>query len=212
MGTHVRSHRLACVVFDYLLLLEELRKIFSLGEGDDFASEVRHVGIHVGGNRGALEVVGTGHAAANLSVTYLNFVANLELEAWDVHDAAVHKDVAVIHHLPGLENRAGISESPDARSEAQFEQSQEIQAGVAAHSLSLLERIRELLLEHVVVAADDLFGQKLLTVLGLASILKVRPVLAGRVCAFGGRALRSSPDVVADGAANIGFSSSVGRH
>lgn len=37
-------------------------------------------------------------------------------------------------------------------------------------------------------------------------------MLSGWVRALGGRALWPAPNVVADGAANIGFSSSVGRH
>jgi len=192
--------------------LEELRKIFSLGEGDDLSSEILNVGFHIGWNRSAFEVIRAGHRSANFSVSDLNFVSDFELEARYVYHSTVYENVTVVNHLSSLEYGFRISKSPYARCESQLKKPQEVKARVAAHPLCLFEGVRKLLLKHIVVAADYLLGQKLLTVLGLSAILQIRSVLAGRVGAFGGRALRSSPDVVADGAANIGFSSSVGRH
>ena len=52
-----------------------------------------------------------------------------------------------------------------------LQKSQEVKSGVARHSLCLLKGVRKLLLEQVVVAADDLLGQELLAILGLSSVL-----------------------------------------
>ena len=157
-------------------------------------------------------MVGSSHTSANFSIADLDFVSDLQLEAWDVNNSTINQDVAVVNHLSCLENCSSVTQSPYTGSKSQLKKSQEVEAGIAAHSLCFLERVRKLFLKEVVVAADDLFSQELLAVLGLSAVLKVGAVLSGWVCAFGGRAFRSSPDVVADGAANIGLSSSVGRH
>jgi hypothetical protein len=203
---------LSGVEFDDLLLLEELGEVFALRKGDDFALEVLNIGIEVGRDRSALEVVRSSDASTGLPVSYFDDVSNFKLETRNVHDCAVHQDVAVVHNLARLENRASIAQPPNDGGESQFKESQEVQAGVAVHTLRLLERVRELLLEHVVVAANDLLGQQLLAVLRLPAILEIRTVLAAWVLPLGGRTLRLTPNVEADSSADIAFSSSVGRH
>lgn len=202
----------ASVELDDLLLLEELGEVFSLGESDDFALHVLHIGFDVSRDCSAFVVVVSSDVSARLSISDLNDIADLELERCDVDDSAINQDVAVAHHLSGLEDRLCITESPDSGCESKLEEAKEVKAGVATHSLCLLERVRELLLEHVVIAADDLLCEELLAVFRLSSILEVRTVLTERVCALGCRALRSSPNVIADGAADVRFSSSISCH
>lgn len=192
--------------------MEELRKVLSLGQSDDFASEVLDIGVDVGGNWSALKVIGPRHTSANLSVSDLDFISDLKLETRNVDDSTVNQNVAVIDHLSGLEYGSSVAESPNACCKPELKQSKEVETGVATHPLSFLKGVRKLLFEHVVIAANDLLGQQLLSILRLSAILQVRTVLTGRVCPLGGRALSPSPDVVADGAANICLSSSVGRH
>ena len=192
--------------------MEELGEVFALWQGADFALEVGDVRFDVGWNCRTLEVVGSRHSSAHFSISDFDNVSNLELEARDVDNSSVHQDVTVVDHLSSLEDCLCIAESPNCRSKSELEQAKEIEAGVAAHSLCLFEGIGELLLQHVVVAADNLLRQQLFAVLRLSSGLKVRAVLSSWVGTLGCRALCPAPNVIADGSANIGFSSSVGRH
>lgn len=192
--------------------MEELREVLSFRQGDDLSAELSNVGLHVRRNRGAFEVILAGNLSADVSISNGDHIANLQLETGNVDQLTVDHDVAVRNHLSSLENGSGIPESPNGGGESHLQKSKEVEAGVAAHSLRFLERVRELLLEHVVVAADDLLRQKLLAILGLASILKVRTMLPGWVRSLRNRLGRSAPNVKADGAANICFSSSVSRH
>jgi len=203
---------LTSVEFDDLLLLEELREVFALRHCNDLAVHALNVRFDVSRNRSAFVVIVSSNVSARLSVSDLDDIADLQLEGSNVNDLSVDGDVAVADHLSGLENGLCISESPDCSCKSELEEAKEVERGVAAHSLSLLERVRELLLEHVVVAADDLLGQKLLAVFGLPSILKVRAVLTERVWSLGYRAVRSTPNVVADSAADVCLSSSISCH
>lgn len=204
--------KLTSVEFDDLLLLEELRKIFSLWHGDDLSVHALNVRFDIRRNRSAFVVIVSSNVSARLSVSDLDDIADLQLEGSNIYNLTVDSDVAVADHLSGLENRLCVSESPDCSCKSELEEAKEVKRGVAAHSLSLLERVRELLLEHVVVTADDLFGQKLLAVFGLPSILQVWTVLTERVRALGYRAVWSTPNVVADSAADVCLSSSISCH
>lgn len=80
------------------------------------------------------------------------------------------------------------------------------------HPLGLLKRSAELLLEHVVIASNHLFGKELLSIFGLAPLLQVRAMLSQRVRALSARTLGLTPDVKADYSADICLSSSIGCH
>lgn len=155
---------LTSVVFDHLLLLEELGEVLSLGQGDDLASVLGDRGLDVGWDGGTLVVVISGDSSAGVSVSDADDVADFQLEARDVDNSVVDQDVAVRNHLSRLEWRSGIAESPHSGRQSEFEQAKEVQAGVARHSLRLREGVRELLLQDVVVTADNLFGQELLAI------------------------------------------------
>jgi hypothetical protein len=162
---------LSSVEFDDLLLLEEGGEVLSFRKGDDLASELRHIWLHISRDSRTLEVIVSSDAAACRSVSDFDRIANLQLEARDVDESAVHHDVAVADHLSRLENCLCKAQSPHSCREPELEKPEEVQAGVAGHALSFLERVQELLFEHVVVASDDLLCEKLFAVLGLASIL-----------------------------------------
>lgn len=204
--------KLTSVEFDDLLLLEELREVFALRHRNDLAVHALNVCFDVRRNRSAFVVVVSSDVSARLSIANFDDIADLQLEGSNVNNLTVDSDVAVADHLSGLENRLCVSESPDCSCKSELEEAKEVKRGVAAHSLSLLERVRELLLEHVVVAADDLLGQKLLAVFGLPSILEVWTVLTERVWSLGYRAVWSTPNVVADSAADVCLSSSISCH
>jgi CBS domain-containing protein len=142
----------------------------------------------------------------------LDDIADLQLEGCNVDNLSVDHDVAVADHLSSLEDRLCVSESPDCSCKSELKEAKEVKRGVAAHSLRFLKRVRELLLKHVVVAADDLLRQKLLAVFGLPSILEVWTMLTERVWALGYRAVWSTPNVVADSAADVCLSSSISCH
>ena len=204
--------KLSSVEFDDLLLLEELWEVFSLGQSDDLSVHSLNVSLDVRRNRSAFVVIVASDISAGFSVSDFDDIADLELEGRNVYDLSVDQDVAVANHLSGLENRLCVAKSPDCGGESELKESKEVERGVAAHSLSLLKRVGELLLEHVVVAADDLFGQKLLAVFGLSSILEVRAVLTERIWSLGYRAVWSTPNVVADSSADVCLSSSISCH
>lgn len=193
--------------------MEELREVFSLRKSDDLTLEVLHVSFHVSWNCSGFVVVSLCDVSAGLSVSNFNNIANLQLERWDVDHLSIYHDVAVADHLSSLEDRLCVTQSPNRSCESEFEKSEEVKAGVAAHSLGFLKRVRELLLEHVVVAADDLLREKLLTVLGSSVVvLLVRTVLAKRILSLGCRALWTTPNVKADFAADVCLSSSISCH
>lgn len=150
------SLKLTSVVFDDLLFLEELGEVFALGESDDLPAHVGDVGFHVDRNRGAFVVVFSDELLAAVLISDCDDIADLELEAGDVHRSTVDGDMSVGDHLPRLENRSCVAEPPDRSREAELQESQEVQAGVAVHSLRFFKRAVELLFQHVVVAADDL--------------------------------------------------------
>src|SRR5438046_352276 len=100
---------LARVEFYDLRLLEELRKVLALGQGDDLASELRVVGIHISWNRGAFIVVVASDPAAALPISNLDRVADLQQVARYVHRLAVHRHVPMADHLPALERRASVA-------------------------------------------------------------------------------------------------------
>jgi len=204
--------KLTSVEFDDLLLLEELREIFSLWHGDDLSVHSLNVGFDVRRNRGAFVVIVSSDVSAGLSVSDLNDIADLQLEGCNVDNLSVDHDVAMADHLSSLEDRLCVSESPDCSCKSELKEAKEVKRGVAAHSLRFLKRVRELLLKHVVVAADDLLRQKLLAVFGLPSILEVWTMLTERVWALGYRAVWSTPNVVADSAADVCLSSSISCH
>ena len=108
-------------------------------------------------------------------------ISHPELIAGDVHELAVDQYMAVAHHLAGLEWRAGKAQAPDGGRQSKLEKPEEVEAGIAVHPLRFLKGVAELLFQQVVVAADDLLGQKLLAIFGLSPVLEVGPVLTGRV-------------------------------
>lgn len=203
---------LASVKFDDLLLLEELREVLSLRERNDFASEIRHIGLDVHRYRRTFEVILSGNLARDLAITNLDHIPDLQSEACDVDHSAIDRDMAVRNHLASLENRPSEAETPHDGGETHLQQSKEVQTRVPVHALSALERVMELLLHHVVVTSNDLLCEQLLTVLRLPSVLKIGTVLSVWIRALGAGALALSPDVEADRAANILLASSVSGH
>lgn len=176
---------LASVEFDNLLFFEEFGEIFSLGERNDFSGEIDDIGFDVDRNCGSFKVVVLGDVSALLSVSDGDDVTNSAGVARDVHEFAVHKDVLVGDHLPGLENGACISESIDLGLESHFQESQEVETVVALHAACSFKRFAELLFEHSVIPSDNLLGEKLLTVFGHSSVAHVGAVLAGGIRSFG---------------------------
>lgn len=206
------SSILTSVEFDDLLLLEELREVFSLRKSDDLALHILNVSLDVGWDWSAFVVVVSSDVLAGLSISDFNDVANFKLERSDVNDLSVDHNVAVADHLSSLEDGLCVSKSPDCSSKSKLKEAEEVERGIAAHSLRFLKRVRELLLKHVVVASDDLLCQKLLAVLRLSSILKVWTVLTERICSLCSRAVWSTPNVVADSSADVRLSSSISCH
>jgi hypothetical protein len=193
--------------------LEELRKIFSLRERDDLALKVLHIGFHVGRNLSGFVVVVLRDVSARLAVSHFNHVANLYLERTNIDQLAVDMDVAMADHLSRLENCFCVTQSPYGGTKSHLKQAKEVKAGVAIHSLCLLEGVGELLFQHVVVPSNDLLSKQLFAILGpTVVVLHVGAVLTSRVCAFRRRALWPSPNVEADRSANVSFSSSISRH
>lgn len=195
-----------------MLLLEEFREIFSLGQCNDLARKVHDIGFDVDGNCGTFKVIVFGDVPALLSIPHGDHVADFAGVAGHVNEFAIDKNVLMSDHLSGLENGARISESIDLGLESHFQKSQEVESGISLHSACPLKRLSELLFEHSVEPSDDLLGEKLLAVLGHSSVAKVGAVLSRRVGSFGGRALGLSPDIEADFAADVFLSSSICRH
>lgn len=206
------SSDLASVKFDDCLLFEERGKVLALGHRDDLACHVRDVHINVCRNGRAFIVAGSGDSFAAVSISDSDHIANFKRVAGDVHNIAVHRDMAVAHHLSGLENCFCIAKSPHGGGETKFEQAQEINSGVAVHSLGFLERAVKLLFEHIVIAANDLLLKQLIAVFTRALVAVEKAVLAVCVLTLGGRALCLPPDVKADFAANVVFATSVCSH
>ena len=80
------------------------------------------------------------------------------------------------------------------------------------HAGGFLEAVVELLLQHVIVAADNLLGQKLFAVFGLPAILEIGTVLAHWIGALCAGAFRLTPDIEADDSADVVLSSSICGH
>lgn len=203
---------LAGVEFDDLLLLKELREVLSLGKSDDLAGHVLNVGLHVSRDRRAFVMVGSGNLLAGVAIANTDDIADSELEARDVDKSAVDRDVTVADHLSSLEDASGIAKSPNGGAQAELKESKEVEAGIAAHSLRLLEGVAELLFEEVVIASNDLLCKQLFAVLRLSSLLQVRTVLSGRIRSLRDRLVRSSPNVKSDGSADVVLSSSIRGH
>src|ERR1019366_2605996 len=91
---------LASVIFDDLLLLEELRKILSFRQSDDLAFEILNVRIDISRNWSAFKVICSGHSPADFSIAHLNFVADFQLEARNVDNTTIYENVAMVDHLP----------------------------------------------------------------------------------------------------------------
>lgn len=96
---------------------------------------------------------------ARFAVSNGNHIAYSQAVAGNVNHFAVDANVAVRHHLPGLENGLRIAEPPNRRRQSKFEEAKEVESGVAVHSRGFVERVSELPLHHMVVAPDDLLGQ-----------------------------------------------------
>lgn len=153
-----------------------------------------------------------GDASARRSVAHFNNVADLQPVAGNIDDLAVYQNVTMRDHLPCLEDALGISEPIDGGLQPELKKSKEIESRVAMHVAGLLERVSELALEHRIVEADDLLGQQLLAVFRSSALPHIRPMLTGRVGPLGARTLSFSPNIEADFAANVCFSSSISRH
>jgi hypothetical protein len=192
--------------------LEEFREVFSFWQCDDLSGEVHDIGFDVNGNCSTFKVIVLSNVAALLSVSHGDHIADFAGVAGHVNEFAIDKNVLVGDHLSGLENGARISESIDLGLESHFQESQKVETSVALHSACSLKRFAELLFKHSIEPSDDLFGKKLLAVLGHSSVAKVGSVLSRRVGSFGGRTLGLSPDIEADFAADVFLSSSICRH
>lgn len=203
---------LSGVKLDHCLLVEELREVLSLRKRDDLSGHVCHVSLDVHRNRSPFVVIHLRDLGAAFALSNADDVADSNSVARDVDDLAVHRDVAVRHHLSGLENGVCKSQSPNDGRKPKLEQAKEVEGAVPVHSLRLLKGVAELLFHHVVVASDDLLGQKLFAVFARSLVAKVRTVLSSRIRALGAWALALAPDVKADSSANVVFSSSISSH
>lgn len=203
---------LASVEFDDCLFLEEGGEVFALGHGNDLARHICDVHVNVGRNSGAFVVARAGDALATVSVANGNHIPDLQGVACDVDDLAIYRNVAVADHLAGLEDGLRVAQTPNRGGKSKFEQTEEVDSRITVHSLSFLKRAVELLLEHVVITADDLLLQKLVAVFARALVAVQQAMLAVRVLALGGGALCLSPDVEADFAADVVLATSVCSH
>src|SRR5437588_12412048 len=105
-------------------------------------------------------MVSARNALARIAIANLNRIANFKLKAWNVYQGAINHYVAVRHQLTCLENCSRITEPPHHGLQSKLEQAQKVKARIAVHALSFLKRVVKLLFQHVVVAANDLFGQE----------------------------------------------------
>ena len=135
------SSKLTSVEFDDLLLLEELREVFSLRKSDDLALHILNVSLDVGWDWSAFVVVVSSDVLAGLSVSDFNDVADFKLERSDVNDLSVDHDVAVANHLSSLEDGLCVAKSPDCSSKSKLKEAKEVERGIAAHSLRFLKRV-----------------------------------------------------------------------
>lgn len=150
---------LTSVKLDYLLLLEEFRKVFALWQGNHFAAEIGNIRIEIWRDRRTLVVVFPGDLSAGFPVSNRNHISDAAGVAGDVHNFAVHKNMAMADHLPRLEDRASIAKPPNLSGKPEFEQAQEVKARVAVHPSRFFERVAELLFKEVVISADYLLGE-----------------------------------------------------
>jgi hypothetical protein len=157
-------------------------------------------------------VISAGDVSADLSVANFDHITNFQRVARDIDDLAVYQDVAVSDHLPRLENCFGEAESIHRRLEPKLKKTEEVQTRVAVHSMGSFECAVELLLQHSVIAPNDLLRKKLLSIFGLSTIQSGFAVLSSRVRSFVTGALWVAPYVLAHFPANICFSSSIGCH
>ena len=97
----------------------------------------------------------------------LDDVAHLHQEGGDVHPLAVHGEVAVGHQLTGLAAGHGEAQAVHHVVQAALDQGQQVLAGLAGHTGSLLIVHMELLLHDAVDKLDLLLLGQLKGILGL---------------------------------------------
>lgn len=168
--------------------------------------------FHVNRNSSCLVRAVSCNSSAAFSVSHADYITNFALEAGDVNELAVYHDVTMRNHLASLEDCLGITETPNQSCKSKFEKAKEVQAGVAVHSLSLFEGVAKLLFKNVVVASNNLFGQQLLAILRLSCVSLARAMLTHRISSLGARAFCLTPNIEADNATDIVFTSSIGCH
>ena len=81
--------------FEFPALESAVIQIHVLRLHGDLAAIVRDIDFDVGGNRRSLEVVGASDASAGVAIADFDDIANFELEARNVNDTAVDRDMAV---------------------------------------------------------------------------------------------------------------------
>lgn len=195
-----------------MLFLEEVWEVFSLWKSNDLSGHVWNVWCDVWWDCGAFVLGLSSDSCAAFALSDADHVSNLHDIARNVDDLAVDQDVAVADHLASVEHGFRVAETPDDRAESKFEQSQEVQTSVAVHVRRLIKGASELLFQNVVIASDDLLREKLFAVFAGAAILQSWAVLTGWIRSLVGWALCFAPNIKADFAADVRFSSSICCH
>ncbi len=195
-----------------MLFLEEVWEVFSLRKSNDLSRHIWNVWCDVWWDCGAFVLRLASDSGAAFALSDADHVSNLHDVARNVDDFTVDQDVAVADHLASVEHGLREAETPDDGAESKFEQSQEVQTSVAVHVGRLVKGTSELLFQHVVIASDDLLCEKLFAVFAGAAILQSWAVLTGRIRSLVGWALCFAPNIKADFAADVRFSSSICCH
>src|SRR5205085_8587876 len=110
-----------------------------------------------------------------------DFIADLDLEAWDVHFAAIDEDVTMADELPRLRARHGVAQTVNDVVEATLKQGKQVLAGDAFGAHGALKIEPELALQHAVDAFDLLLLTQLLAVAAELGAADVAAMLAGRL-------------------------------